>query len=88
MSHQPIFDRLGFSRAELTGGTLDVVTPISGARIAALRTVTRPPTSPQRSTRAVAAFRIWRLVPAPRRGELVRLFGDELRAAKPISARW
>ncbi len=28
------------------------------------------------------AFRAWRDVPAPRRGELVRLFGEELRASK------
>ena len=32
--------------------------------------------------RAHAAFLAWRKVPAPRRGELVRLFGEELRAAK------
>ena len=31
---------------------------------------------------AVHAFTRWRLVPAPRRGELVRLLGEELRAAK------
>jgi aldehyde dehydrogenase (NAD+) len=31
---------------------------------------------------AQAAFAEWRLVPAPRRGELVRLLGEELRAAK------
>jgi aldehyde dehydrogenase (NAD+) len=31
---------------------------------------------------AAEAFRTWRSVPAPRRGELVRLFGEELRAAK------
>ena len=31
---------------------------------------------------AVHAFKTWRLVPAPRRGELVRLLGEELRAAK------
>ena len=31
---------------------------------------------------AVRAFRDWRSVPAPRRGELVRLLGEELRAAK------
>src|SRR5260370_28780296 len=31
---------------------------------------------------AHAAFLEWRLVPAPKRGELVRLFGEELRAAK------
>ncbi len=32
--------------------------------------------------RAAAAFATWRTVPAPRRGELVRLLGEELRAAK------
>ena len=32
--------------------------------------------------RADDAFRAWRDVPAPRRGELVRLLGDELRACK------
>jgi aldehyde dehydrogenase (NAD+) len=33
------------------------------------------------------AFLQWRLVPAPRRGELVRLLGEELRAAKEPLAR-
>ena len=33
------------------------------------------------------AFLKWRLVPAPRRGELVRLIGEELRAAKEPLAR-
>jgi len=32
---------------------------------------------------ATAAFRRWRDVPPPRRGELIRLLGDELRRAKP-----
>ena len=32
--------------------------------------------------KAQGAFDAWRRVPAPRRGELVRLLGDELRAAK------
>ena len=36
---------------------------------------------------AEAAFRIWRDVPAPRRGELVRLFGEELRAHKAALGR-
>ncbi|MEJ0028236.1 MAG: aldehyde dehydrogenase family protein [Rhizomicrobium sp.] len=33
------------------------------------------------------AFRAWRDVPAPRRGELVRLFGEELRANKDALGR-
>jgi len=37
--------------------------------------------------RAAAAFTAWREVPAPRRGELVRRFGDVLRAAKDDLAR-
>jgi len=36
--------------------------------------------------RAHAAFQVWREVPAPRRGELVRLFGEELRARKDALA--
>ncbi|MFT3699945.1 MAG: aldehyde dehydrogenase family protein [Kofleriaceae bacterium] len=36
--------------------------------------------------RAHEAFIAWRAVPAPRRGELVRLFGEELRVAKDALA--
>ena len=36
--------------------------------------------------RAHAAFLAWRSVPAPRRGELIRLFGEELRASKDALA--
>jgi aldehyde dehydrogenase (NAD+) len=34
--------------------------------------------------RAVEAFQFWRDVPAPRRGELVRILGEWLREAKPV----
>ncbi len=37
--------------------------------------------------RATEAFESWRSVPAPRRGELVRLLGEELREAKPDLAK-
>ncbi|HMQ06876.1 MAG TPA: aldehyde dehydrogenase family protein [Saprospiraceae bacterium] len=36
---------------------------------------------------AVIAFREWRLVPAPRRGEIVRQYGDELRKHKVALGR-
>ena len=36
---------------------------------------------------SVEAFHAWREVPAPRRGELVRLFGEELRANKEALGR-
>ena len=37
--------------------------------------------------KAASAFREWRDVPAPRRGEFVRLLGEEIRAAKDDLAR-
>jgi aldehyde dehydrogenase (NAD+) len=37
--------------------------------------------------RSLAAFHHWKRVPAPRRGELVRLLGEELRASKDDLAR-
>ena len=37
--------------------------------------------------RAAAAFERWRLVPAPQRGELVRMLGEWLREAKPVLAK-
>ena len=76
-----LLQRLGVPRSAYTGGTLTVSSPISGDTIGQL-----PETSPEQATaainRAQAAFLIWRDVPAPRRGELVRLLGEELRVAK------
>ena len=62
------------------GGALEVRTPISGEVIAGVR---MPPESAvdAQIERAHGAFLEWRTVPAPRRGELVRLLGEELRAA-------
>jgi aldehyde dehydrogenase (NAD+) len=37
--------------------------------------------------RVHAAFLEWRLVPAPKRGELVRLLGEQLRANKRTLGR-
>ena len=45
------------------------------------------PTSAPWSPAARAAFALWRDVPAPRRGELVRLLGEELRLAKDALGR-
>ncbi|WP_404811383.1 L-piperidine-6-carboxylate dehydrogenase [Gemmobacter serpentinus] len=56
-------------------------TPVTGAEIARLPEASTADAEAAIS-RAAAAFKAWRLVPAPRRGELVRLLGEELRAAK------
>jgi aldehyde dehydrogenase (NAD+) len=74
-------DRLGLSRADWTDGALPARSPITGERVGAVR-AHHPADVAGVVERAHAAFLRWRLVPPPRRGELVRLFGEELRAAK------
>ena len=76
-----LLQSLGVSPAAYTGGTLQVRSPITGTLIAAVPQVAAADVDAAIAT-ADAAFRAWRSVPAPRRGELVRLLGEELRAAK------
>ena len=64
-------------------GDLASFSPIDGCEIGRVRTSE----ASEASARAAAAFEAWRIVPAPRRGELVRLLGEELRAAKELLAR-
>ena len=81
MSHDQVLKAAGLTQDELAGGSLAVHSPIDGAEIARLRE-TDPAEMPGIIAKSQAAFRAWRQVPAPRRGELVRLLGEELRAAK------
>lgn len=76
-----ILDRLGVDRALYTGGSHVSFSPVTGTEIARLPVAT-PADAAAAIDRAAVAFREWRMVPAPRRGELVRLMGEELRAAK------
>jgi aldehyde dehydrogenase (NAD+) len=76
-----LLERLGVSPAQLAKGDLAVHSPVTGETIASLRAASTDDMA-QAVGRASQAFAAWRLVPAPRRGELVRLLGEELRAAK------
>ena len=73
--------RLGVDETALSGGTLAAASPITGETLADL-VETTPDAARAAIDRAHQAFLVWRKVPAPRRGELIRLFGEELRAAK------
>ena len=81
MSHSHTLTDAGLSQSQITGGNLAVHSPIDGAEIARV-TQSSLGAMPQVFDRAEAAFKAWRQVPAPRRGELVRLLGEELRAGK------
>lgn len=81
MSHQQVLSAAGLTKAELSGGDLAAHSPIDGAEVAKLRQ-TALGEMPAIIAQARSAFLEWRNIPAPRRGELIRLFGEELRAAK------
>ena len=81
-----ILSDLGVAEAAFTRGTLAVHSPITGEWIGEV-TETRAADVSGAVGRAHAAFLLWRRVPAPRRGELVRLLGEELRSAKEALGR-
>ncbi|HTK84669.1 MAG TPA: aldehyde dehydrogenase family protein [Patescibacteria group bacterium] len=72
---------LGLDKGVLTGGDLIVRSPIDGTPLGSIRRHSASDVAAviQKSEKA---FKQWRTVPAPVRGEFVRLLGDELRAHK------
>src|SRR6266699_2511219 len=70
----------------LGGGDLAVASPIDGSQIAAVERHDRADLE-RMIAAAERAFITWRSVPPPRRGELVRLFAEELRQHKQALGR-
>ncbi len=83
---QELLEQLGVPPARFSGGTLTARSPITGEALARV-----PEVSEAQAHAAIeaahAAFLAWRQVPAPQRGELVRLLGEELRAHKQALGR-
>ena len=76
-----LLDRMGVARDLYTGGDMASFSPVTGEQIANLKTVSVEGVATV-IEKADAAFKTWRNIPAPRRGELIRLLGEELRAFK------
>jgi aldehyde dehydrogenase (NAD+) len=70
----------GWSRQD-SGPLIDSINPSTGQRLAQVRGATAEDYE-RVMTAAVAAAAAWRQVPAPKRGEAVRLMGEELRQHK------
>ncbi|MBS0333181.1 MAG: aldehyde dehydrogenase family protein, partial [Proteobacteria bacterium] len=76
-----VLSRIGVPDALWKGGDRPVTSPVTGEAMAEVHDATAAEVAKAVET-AHEAFLRWRLIPAPRRGELVRLLGEELRAAK------
>src|SRR5579872_3261575 len=67
--------------AALSGGEMESLNPADGSIIAKIQ-LAGPREYDQVVRQAAAAFPSWRMIPAPKRGEIVREIGDELRRFK------
>ena len=83
---QDILRRLGVPETAFADGGLATRSPVDGSTGAAVAQAD-PAGLDAVVARSVAAFHAWKRVPPPRRGELVRLLGEELRASKADLAR-
>ena len=63
------------------GVIIESYSPVDGQLIGKVKTTTEADYK-QVKQAAIRAFKIWRTMPAPHRGEIVRQFGDKLRAKK------
>ncbi|MBL8513095.1 MAG: aldehyde dehydrogenase family protein, partial [Betaproteobacteria bacterium] len=81
MQAKDLLSQLGVDLSQHAGTDLTARSPIDGATLATLKCDSRESTA-QKIAAARSAFEIWRNVPGPKRGELVRLLGEELRANK------
>jgi len=86
MNLDSIFADLALEPDCRQGGDRAVFTPIDGSEIARVRSDNGASTA-NKIAHAEAAFAAWRMTPAPRRGELIRLLGEELRAHKEALGR-
>ncbi len=71
----------GTTWIDTAGEVLTSFSPVDGSVIAGIRQCTRADYE-MLVTKAGEAFREWRMIPAPKRGEIVRLMGLELRKYK------
>ncbi|WP_062236574.1 L-piperidine-6-carboxylate dehydrogenase [Aureimonas sp. N4] len=83
---QSLLSELGVPEAAFTSGARQVVSPVDGSVLASVPMMEAGEVS-EAIGRAHEAYLSWRRVPAPRRGELVRLLGEELRAHKNALGR-
>jgi aldehyde dehydrogenase (NAD+) len=81
-----LLSEIGVPRKLFEGGALEVRTPISGEVIGRVN-ISNAAATEQAISSAREAFLEWRKVPAPRRGELVRLLGEEVRREKTALGR-
>ncbi|HEU0198919.1 MAG TPA: aldehyde dehydrogenase family protein, partial [Burkholderiaceae bacterium] len=81
MNIDPLLAQLGVHPAGVAGKDFQARSPIDGGTLLGLRADPAAAVS-EKVDAAQKAFLVWRNIPAPRRGELVRIYGQMLREHK------
>jgi aldehyde dehydrogenase (NAD+) len=81
MTHRDVTRANGFTESELDAGEFEVRSPIDGELLGRIVKQTAADVAAIVDA-GVQAYEAWRDVPAPRRGEFIRRFGNELREQK------
>ena len=76
----------GFEWIDGEGDIISSYSPVDGQLIGKVKTATRQDYDAVMD-KAQEAFKTWRMIPAPQRGEIVRQIGDELRVQKDALGR-
>ena len=76
-----LLNQLGVDEAAIRDGDLRVTSPIDGAVVGQIKTSSSAEVDTAIAN-AVEAFHEWKTVPAPKRGELIRVLGNKLREHK------
>lgn len=86
MQPDTLIKKLGLNCLDLRGGDLQVYSPTDGALLGELATCSTSKVDTVIAN-AETAFHVWKTVPAPKRGELIRILGNKLREKKELLAR-
>ncbi|MCW9033851.1 MAG: aldehyde dehydrogenase family protein [Rhodospirillales bacterium] len=81
MNLTPLLKSLSIPTTHLEGNDIPVFSPIDGEQLGIVSSDNKEETN-KKIDQSEKAFFQWRTVPAPKRGELIRLFGEELRHSK------
>lgn len=81
MDIETLFTRLGFDLKKLQKGSLTITSPIHGEPLAKIQECSKEGAL-KKIQNASRCFKEWRMIPPPKRGELIRLFANELREYK------
>lgn len=76
----------GLDSSALSNVYIDSYSPVDGAYIGSVSTTSRKEYD-LTIAKAQAAFQVWRTTPAPKRGEIVRQYGEQLRKHKDALGR-